>query len=162
MPILIKVQIHWSKKSKFWSCSVFSTNNLYLSFLMICRFKNCPFSLETTNNFTFIFSFPYLMSFTTFLQVSFPFLAFETVEEFLAVTSSLSVDVWTSGRPSTWADGVWEFNGQVVSDMSEMWDPCPPPEGNILFHRAVFSASTRKLFSVTILSSYTALCEQNS
>ena len=101
------------------------------------------------------------MSFAAFLQVSFPFLVFETVEEFLAVTSSLSVDVWTSGRPSIWANGVWEFNGQVVSDIPEMWDPYPPPDGNML-HRAVFGASTRKLFSATIMPSYTALCEQYS
>ena len=107
------------------------------------------------------YNFPQIKSIMTHLQVMFPFPAFETLEEFLAVTSSLSVDVWTSGHPSSWGS-VWEFNGEVVSDIPEMWDPYPPPEGNILFHRAVFNASTRKLFSATIASSYMALCEQNS
>ena len=106
------------------------------------------------------YNFTQIKSIMIHLQVMFPFPAFETLEEFLAVTSSLSVDVWTSGHPSSWGS-VWEFNGEVVSDIPEMWDPYPPPEGNILFHRAVFNASTRKLFSATTTSSYMALCEQN-
>ena len=57
----------------------------------------------------------------------FPFLAFETLEEFLAVTSSLSVDVWTSGRPTTWGSSTECLEVQRCNSQRHPGDVGPVP-----------------------------------
>ena len=89
------------------------------------------------------------------------FSAFETLEEFTAVTSALTVDVWTGAFPAS-AEGVWECRGVVVSNITEMWDPYPPPDGTFALQGAVFSVTTGKLFVAPFSSYHTALCEKYS
>ena len=87
--------------------------------------------------------------------------AFETLEEFTAVTSALTIDVWTGAFPAS-AEGVWEYKGVVVSNITEMWDPYPPPDGTFALQGAVFSVTIGKLFVASTSSSHSALCEKYS
>ncbi len=90
--------------------------------------------------------------------------AFETLEEFLAVTSELTRDTWTGAYPTGSSNPEWYVgihpNQVEVHNIAGMWDPEPPPASSPISKMGVFDSVKRKLIAGSSFGTFTTLCEK--